>query len=110
MSEIRVEHMPERRRYTLMDGSTPIGATHYRELDTGSGIERVFFHTVVDEAYAGQGLAAKLAAAALSDTVAQGHKIVPVCPYIKVYVTKHHEYDADLVQPTPEHLRIVPKE
>jgi predicted GNAT family acetyltransferase len=108
MSEIRVEHRPERRRFALLDGETTIGAAHYRELETAGGIERVFFHTVVDEAYAGQGLAGKLAAAALSGTVEEGHKIVPVCPYIKVYVTKHHEYDADLVKPTPEHLAILP--
>lgn len=109
MSEIHVEHRPERRRYALLDGDSVIGGTHYRELDTGGGIERVFFHTVVDEAYGGQGLAGTLAAAALSDTVAQGHKIVPVCPFIKVYLSKHHEYDAALLTPTPEHLRIVPQ-
>ena len=109
MSAIRVEHRPERRRYALLDGQTAIGAAHYRDLQTADGIERVFFHTVVDEAYGGQGLAGKLAAAALTDTVEQGHKIVPVCPYIKVYVKKHHEYDADLVLPTPEHLAILPQ-
>jgi predicted GNAT family acetyltransferase len=108
MGEIHVEHRPERRRFALLDGETTIGTAHYRELEIAGGIERVFFHTVVDEAYAGQGLAGKLAAAALSGTVEEGHKIVPVCPYIKVYVTKHHEYDADLVKPTPEHLAILP--
>ena len=109
MSEIHVEHRPERSRYALLDGETAIGAAHYRELETAGGVERVFFHTVVDESYAGQGLAGNLASAALSDTVEQGHKIVPVCPYIKVYLTKHHEFDAELVKPTPEHLAILPK-
>lgn len=109
MSEIRIEHRPERRRYALIDDQQEIGAAHYRELETAGGIERVFFHTTVDESYAGQGLASRLAAEALKDTVGQGHKIVAVCPYIKAYLTKHHEFDADLVKPTDEHLRILPK-
>lgn len=110
MSEIRIEHRPERRRYALLDGEKTIGAAHYRELETTGGIDRVFFHTVVDESYAGQGLASKLAAQALQDTVAQGHKIVAVCPYIKAWLLKHHEFDADLVKPTSAHLRILPQE
>lgn len=109
MTEIRFELLAKRRRYALIDGENVIGAAHYRDLETDTGIERVFFHTVVDEAYAGQGLAGKLAAQALADTVARGYKIVPVCPYIKVYVRKHHEFDAELITPAPEHLAILPK-
>ena len=108
MSEIHVEQLAERQRYALIDGDKAIGAAHYRDLDTGHGIERVFFHTVVDEAYAGQGLASKLAAFALEDTIAQGHRIAAVCPYIKAYTAKHHEYDAHLVAPGAQHLRILP--
>ena len=108
MSDIHLEHRAERQRYSLLDGEKSIGAAHYRDLPTEHGIERVFFHTVVDEAYAGQGLAAKLAVFALEDTIAQGHKIVAVCPYIKAYTTKHHEYDAHLVVPGSRHRKILP--
>ena len=110
MSEIRIEHRPERWRFALLDGEKTIGAAHYRDLETTGGIERVFFHTLVDEAYAGQGLAPMLAAEALKDTVAQGHKIVAVCPYIKAWLLKHHEFDSDLVKPTSKHRRILPQE
>ncbi|GAA1882493.1 hypothetical protein GCM10009715_31110 [Paeniglutamicibacter psychrophenolicus] len=55
-------------------------------------------------------MASRLAAEALKDTVGQGHKIVAVCPYIKAWLLKHHEFDADLVKPTSEHLRILPQE
>lgn len=109
MSEIRIEHLPESRRYALLEAAKEIGAAHYRELDTGDGVQRIFFHTVVDEAYAGQGLASRLASEALSDTAAQGHQIVAVCPYIKAYVAKHQDFDAALVKPTSAHLGILPK-
>ena len=108
-TEITVQHLPEARRYALVDEGKVIGSAHYRDLDTGEGIERVFFHTVVDDAYAGQGLASRLAVFALEDTVAHGHKIVAVCPYIKAYTAKHHRFDAHLVVPGPAHLRILPR-
>ncbi|GAA1499198.1 GNAT family N-acetyltransferase [Paeniglutamicibacter kerguelensis] len=108
MSEIQVGQLAERQRYALFDGEKIIGAAHYRDLSTDHGIERVFFHTVVDEAFSGQGLASKLAAFALEDTIAQGHKVVAVCPYIKAYTAKHHQYDAQLVTPGSQHLRILP--
>lgn len=107
---IEVKHVAERQRYTLLDDGKAIGSAHYRDLDTGTGIDRVFFHTVVDEAYAGQGLAGKLAAFALEDTVALGHKIVAVCPYIKAYTTKRtDEYAQHLVAPTNQHVEILPQ-
>ncbi|PQZ90322.1 GNAT family N-acetyltransferase [Arthrobacter sp. MYb227] len=106
---ITIEQRAERKRYALLDGEKSIGAAHYRDLETDHGLERVFFHTVVDEEYAGQGLASKLAAFALQNTLAQGHKIVAVCPYIKAYVKKHaEEYSAHLVGTTSAHLEILP--
>ncbi|MFF5792630.1 GNAT family N-acetyltransferase [Paeniglutamicibacter sp. NPDC012692] len=108
MEQIHLGQLAERQRYAVFDGDKIIGAAHYRDLSTDHGIERVFFHTVVDEAYSGQGLASKLAVFALEDTIAQGHKIVAVCPYIKAYTAKHHQYDAHLVVPEARHLRILP--
>lgn len=110
MSEaITVENFAERQRYVLLEDGRIIGSAHYRDLDTGRGIDRVFFHTVVDEAHAGQGLASKLASFALADTVAREHKIVAVCPYIKAYTAKHAEdYAEHLVVPRQEHLEILP--
>lgn len=111
MSEaITVEQRAGQRRYALVDEGKLIGSAHYRELETASGVERIFFHTVVDEAYGGQGLASTLATFALQDTIAQGHKIVAVCPYIQAYVKKHaDQYAAHLVEPTAAHLEILPE-
>lgn len=107
---ITVEQLAGDQRYALIDNGAVIGSTHYRDLDDGHGPERVFFHTVVDDAYAGQGLAGKLAAFALGDTLAGGHKIVAVCPYIKAYTAKHpDEYAGHLVVPQDRHLEILPR-
>nr|WP_246049649.1 N-acetyltransferase [Glutamicibacter creatinolyticus] len=50
--------LPERDRYVLDDAGKHIGAAHYRDYQGENGVERIFFHTVVDEEYSGQGLAA----------------------------------------------------
>lgn len=108
MSQIQPQILADKQRYVLDDEGKHIGRAHYRDYQGPQGVERIFFHTVVDEEYGGQGLAGKLAAFALDDTVSAGIKIVPVCPYIKAFVTKHKEYEPDLVAPAPHHLELLP--
>jgi len=103
---IAVQDNAGRHRYELVDagadGRPVVGEAHY--LDHGDQ-ERIFYHTTVDEAYGGRGLAGKLAAFALEATVSAGRKIVPVCPYIKRYVTKHSdEFAEHVVSVKPAHL------
>ena len=108
MSEITPVFLPERNRYALDDNGEIIGAAHYRDFDGANGTERIFFHTTVDEKYSGQGLASVMVKFALNATIAQGAKIVAVCPYVKAYVTKHTEYQANVVPTTPAHLAALP--
>ena len=109
MSQIQPQALPDRQRYVLDDAGKHIGQAHYRDYHGENGIERIFFHTVVDDEYGGQGLAGKLAAFALDDTVSAGMKIVPVCQYIKAFVAKHQEYNPDLVAPARQHIDLLPK-
>ena len=51
--------------------------------------ERIFFHTEVDEAYGGRGLATVLARAAVTATRDAGIMISPVCPLIRGFLDKH---------------------
>ncbi|MGO4598343.1 GNAT family N-acetyltransferase [Terrabacter sp. 2RAF25] len=110
---IRVVDNPGRGRFELFDGDRVIGIASYAVVrgDGGEGGEGgeggaepdrvVFFHTEVDPAYEGQGLAGRLADFALSSTVASGRRIVALCPYIKVYLRRHPEpYAAHVVTPT----------
>ncbi len=56
----------------------------------------IFPHTVVDDAFEGQGVGSTLARAVLDDARARGEKVVPLCPFIAGYIERHDEY-ADLV-------------
>ncbi|WP_338702562.1 GNAT family N-acetyltransferase [Streptomyces sp. Q6] len=87
-----------RHRYEICVSDTTAGFTAYRDRDD----RRVFFHTEIDEAFAGQGLASVLVREALTDTRAAGLRIVPVCPYVDKFLKTHDEF-ADITDPvTPE--------
>ncbi|MEU2237179.1 GNAT family N-acetyltransferase [Streptomyces vietnamensis] len=96
-----VRRVDPRHRYEILVDGERAGLTAYRDRDD----RRVFFHTEVDEAYAGQGLAAILVEQALTDVRASGMRIVPVCPYVAKFLKKHEEF-ADITDPvTPEVLQ-----
>jgi hypothetical protein len=96
-----VEHNDVKHRYEIVVDGKRAGLTAYRD----RGEQRVFFHTEVDEAFAGQGLASRLVQEALTDVREAGKRIVPVCPYVAKFLNKHEEF-ADITDPvTPEVLR-----
>jgi predicted GNAT family acetyltransferase len=103
MSGITIRHNPERERFEVLDDGRVIGKAAYKPYSADPG-QRIFYHTVVDEAYGGQGLANKLAVQALDETIREGLGIVPVCPFIKKFLAKHPEYDASRVAVTAAHL------
>lgn len=93
-----VKRVDAEHRYEIRVGGVRAGLTAY--LDHGD--QRVFYHTEVDDAFAGQGLAAHLVERALTDTRASGRRIVPVCPYVAGFLKKHGEF-ADIADPvTPD--------
>lgn len=87
-------------RYVIQVRGSAAGFTAYRD----RGAERVFYHTVVEEAFAGRGLGTVLIERALSDTRGAGMRVVPVCPFVAHYLSSHHEFDDVVVRPTPEDL------
>ncbi|THJ66741.1 N-acetyltransferase [Arthrobacter echini] len=103
----RVEHAPEQHRYEILDDGAAIGRTEYVPADGQEETERIFYHTEVDEAYSGQGLASVLVRQALDDTIAAGLTIVPVCPYIKTWLKGHPEYQEHASAVRREHLQAV---
>ena len=109
MSEITISNNPDRERFEVRDAGKVVGKAWYKAYDGDGPAERIFYHTVVNEEYAGQGLAGRLAKVALDETVAAGLQIVPVCPYIKSYITRHPEYEANTVAITPAHLQFLDK-
>jgi uncharacterized protein len=56
-----------------------------------------YTHTVVADAFEGQGIGSALARTALDDARAQGLAVVPRCPFIARWIEHHPDY-ADLVR------------
>ncbi|MER7843964.1 GNAT family N-acetyltransferase [Kitasatospora sp. NPDC096077] len=93
-----VERSDDRHRYEIRVDGELAGFTEYLDHDG----QRVFYHTLVEEAFAGRGLAGLLVQEALTDVRAAGLRIVPVCPYVAKFLIKHQEF-ADLTdEVTPE--------
>lgn len=92
-SSVKVVHNPDRQRYELDDNGSVIGYADYHPADD---TQLVFDHTVVDDAYSGQGLVGKLVRFALDDVRERGKRVVPVCPFVDSFIDKHPEYQ-DLV-------------
>ena len=99
-TEPTVSHNESERRFEIAVDGQLAGFVEYVDVDEN----RVFTHTEVDEAYAGQGLAGILVARALDETRDAGKRLVPVCPYVSKYLGKHPEYADDAEQVTPELL------
>ncbi|MFI8004851.1 GNAT family N-acetyltransferase [Streptomyces sp. NPDC086010] len=96
-----VRRVDERHRYEIGVDGVRAGLTAYRDRDG----QRVFFHTGIDDAFGGRGLASVLVREALEDVRSSGRRIVPVCPYVAKFLKKHEEF-ADITDPvTPEVLR-----
>lgn len=87
---MQIQHNPARKRYELIDdGGTIAGFATFRDAPG----QRIFIHTEVDEAYAGQGLAGRLAKYAVEHVRDAGLRLVPRCPYIAGWLRRHPEYD-----------------
>ncbi len=68
------------------------------------GERRIFFHTEVGEEFGGRGLAGIVVEEAVSATREEGLTVVPVCPYVARWLTKHPEHEDITSQPTPDDL------
>ncbi len=93
---------PDRFEISLADG-TVAGFTEYLDRDG----RRIFFHTVIEEQFGGQGLAGTVVEQAIAATREEGLTVVPVCSYVQRWLAKHPEHGADVAQPTPDDLAAV---
>ena len=94
---IDITHRTERGRYEISVDGVFAGIAAYELVD---GIT-IFNHTVIQDAFEGQGLAGQLVEGAISDVVAGGGSFSATCPYVVHWLTKHHDFDAAL-GPVPE--------
>lgn len=108
MAELSFLDNPGRMRYEALDDGTAAGKAYWVDAPDSGPPERIFFHTEVDDAYAGQGVASQLVRFALDDAIGRGYRIVPVCPYVKKWLQEHSDdYGHHAVAITPRHLQAV---
>ena len=101
MADVVVTHRPEQSRYEARVGDTLAGFAQY-QLTTEL---IVFTHTEVDDAFEGQGVGSALVQEALDDVRAEGsHKVLPLCPFVKGWISRHRDY-VDLVYGAPRQHR-----
>ncbi|HEU5150681.1 MAG TPA: GNAT family N-acetyltransferase [Iamia sp.] len=79
-------------RYEIVVDGVVAGFTEAREHE---GVVTMP-HTVIEDAYEGQGLAGQLVQAALDDIRRRGELVHPFCPYVSRWIQKHPDY-RDLV-------------
>lgn len=86
---VRIDFADPISSYTVaVDGGPPIGRVDFVDPPDAEG-ERIIFHTEVDPAFGGRGLAALLLREALADSIRDGRTVVPVCPLFARHLRKH---------------------
>ncbi|MEJ9080387.1 MULTISPECIES: GNAT family N-acetyltransferase [Gordonia] len=101
--QITVARNDAQARYDISVDGELAGFTEF--VDRGE--QRIFPHTELDEKFSGRGLSSILVRDALADTRAAGLRVVPVCPLVARYVSKHDEVSDIVDRPTPEILEFL---
>jgi len=83
----------ERHRFELTVAGDVAGFAEYRD----RGNRRAFTHTVVDDAYEGQGLGSTLVRFVLDDARTRGLAVLPFCPFVRSFIEHHPDEYVDLV-------------
>lgn len=92
-------------RFVITADGAAAGFAQYVDHDG----RRIFFHTVVDQAFAGHGLANEVIERALTATRDEGLRIVALCPLVKQYVERHaDEWSASVDRVRPAELQLLP--
>jgi predicted GNAT family acetyltransferase len=83
---------PQQHRFELLADREVAGYVEY-QLTPG---EIMFIHTEIDEAYEGKGLGSVLVRHALDETRERGLAVLPLCPFVRSWISRHEDY-LDLV-------------
>ncbi|WP_457208038.1 GNAT family N-acetyltransferase [Nocardioides sp. P5_C9_2] len=85
-----------RQRYEIVRDGTTLGHAAYQETDRLV----VFTHTEVNPSLEGQGIGGLLVRGALDDVRGRGLTVLPICPFVQAWMSRHPEY-ADLDYRSP---------
>lgn len=92
-TDITLEETASKGRYAYRTGEDEAEMTFSR---AGEGLV-IIDHTLVPDAFRGQGVGVALVARAVEDARAGGKKILPLCPFAAAQFRRHPEW-ADVVQ------------
>jgi len=104
---VEVRENPERHRFDILVDGRQAGFSMYTSAAENPDDQRIFYHTVIDDAFGGRGLAGMLTRGALATTVEQGHRIVPVCPYVARWLRGHDDFADSVDRVRSAHLEAV---
>jgi predicted GNAT family acetyltransferase len=90
--QTQVVHNAEEQRYEVWADGELAGYTQYH-LYKGA---LAFIHTEIDVRFEGTGLGSTLVHGALDEVRRRGESVLPFCPFVRGYITRHREY-VDLV-------------
>lgn len=86
--DAEVRDAPENSRFEIWVGDVLAGFTVYEP-----GPDRfTFIHTEIDPAFGGRGLASILIKHALHEMRARGMAVLPQCPFVRRYISRHSDY------------------
>jgi len=94
---VTVVEAPGRGRFEILVDGGLAGYTEYHDVDGA----RVFPHTVIEDEFAGRGLATTLVRTVLDRMRDEDCPIVPKCAVVRGFIAKHPEY----VELVPEERR-----
>lgn len=86
--EIRREDGESKGRYVVRDGADEAELTYSR----AGEVLLIIDHTGVPDAFRGQGVGLALVSRAVEDARAEGHRIVPLCPFAAAQFRRHPEW------------------
>jgi predicted GNAT family acetyltransferase len=91
-----VSDNPELHRYEIRRDGQLLGFAAYQKANRLI----VFTHTEIEPAMEGQGIGSQLVRAALDDVRAQGLPVLPICPFVQQWMSRHPDYlDLDYRRP-----------
>ncbi|MGP9846317.1 GNAT family N-acetyltransferase [Brachybacterium sp. 107] len=105
--EVEVRDNPGRGRFDILVDGEQAGFSMYTKPTEDPDDQRIFYHTVIDDAFGGRGLAGTLTRTALLTSVAEGHRIVAVCPYVAHWLRSHDDVEGSVDTVRPVHLETV---
>lgn len=86
--EYKIAHNIEEHQIEALIDSRKIGLIDYNQNNNTIYIT----HTEVDPTYEGQGIAGQMTKVILKYADDNSLKVVPICPYTKIYIDRHPEY------------------